>query len=99
MRLKNIYFPTIKLLGIGLGVDADYFMRSGVYGVIQQLVGLMSGLALAYIFGHFLSPAIFGEYNLVLSIVAVLTIVTIPGLNFSLLRSVSAGYDSSLVRT
>ena len=65
MRLKNIYFPTIKLLGIGLGVDADYFMRSGVYGVIQQLVGLMSGLALAYIFGHFLSPAIFGEYNLV----------------------------------
>lgn len=88
----------VTWLGVGLGIDADYFVRGGVYGLLQQGVGLVCGLIIVYAFGHFVSPAVFGEYNLMLSIISLLAIVSLPGMNTAVLQSVGQGYDRSLTR-
>lgn len=86
----------INWLGTGLGVDADYFVRGGIYGFIQQGVGLICGLAIVYAFGHFVPLAVFGEYNLLLSIISLLAVVSLPGMNTAVLQSVGQGHDGSL---
>lgn len=88
----------VTWLGTGLGIDADYFVRGGIYGLLQQGVGLVCGLIIVYAFGHFVSPAVFGEYNLLLSIISLLAIVSLPGMNTAVLQSVGQGYDRSLAK-
>ncbi len=97
--LRVIYHRVTISIQRCFGIDANYFLKGGFYSGLQQAVGLISGLILAYLFGHFASKAVFGEYNLVLSIVSIVTIVSMPGLNVSLLRSAGQGFDGSLART
>lgn len=87
----------ISWLGTSLGVDAEYFVMGGMYGVMQQAVGLVCGLVITYVFGQFVPPSVFGEYNLVLAIISLLAIVSVPGMNTAVLRSVGAGHDRSLL--
>lgn len=88
----------VALVGTSLGIDADYFVRGGIYGLLQQGVGLICGLVIIYAFGHFVPPAVFGEYNLILSIISLLAVVSLPGMNTAVLQSVGQGYDRSLIR-
>lgn len=93
---RRIYSDTVSGLSGRLGLDIGYLVRGGFYGSLQQIVGLTSGLAIAYVFGHYASKYLFGEYNLLLSIVSLFSLVSMPGLNTALLRSVGEGYDTSL---
>ncbi|MBI2010393.1 MAG: oligosaccharide flippase family protein [Candidatus Chisholmbacteria bacterium] len=95
-RSRVLYASTIDALSGRLGLDVDYLVRGGFYGGLQQIVGLTSGLVIAYVFGHYASIYLFGEYNLLLSIVSLFSLLSIPGLNTALLRSVGEGFDSSL---
>ena len=97
-KLKASYTWWVRNLGNSFGFDAGYFIKGGVAGGIQQVIGLASGLGLAYMFGHFTSRSVFGEYNLILSIIGLVAIVSIPGLNLALLQSAGRGFDSSLWR-
>lgn len=78
-------------------LDAGYFFRGGFWGTIQQSSGLISGLAVSYMFGHFTSKQVFGEYNLALSYISILTFFSLPGLDTSLVGAISMGYDGSLM--
>lgn len=95
-RLRYFYSKIVVLIQKFLGIDASYFIKGGFYGVLQQVVGVISGLVIAYSFGHFAPRSVFGEYNLALSIVSLLAIVSLPGMNVSLLRSIGKEYDASL---
>src|SRR3989344_778586 len=97
-RPKRLYTTAIDAVSVRLGIDIDYFVRGGVFGVLQQIVGLTCGLVIAYAFGHFASKTLFGEYNLLISIVSLFSLLSMPGLNTALLRSVGEGFDTSLSR-
>ncbi len=96
---KHWYRSVVQMVEVSLGIDAGYFVRGGTFGLMQQIVGLGSGLVIAYVFGHFASKAVYGEYSLILAVVAVVSIVSMPGLNTALMRSVGQGFDTSLPRT
>lgn len=92
------YYRTITYrLSRGLGLDIPYFAKNGFFSTLQQVVGLLCGLAASYLFGHYLSKEIFGQYNLALSVVALLSILGLPGLNQALIQSVSRGFNGSLI--
>ena len=86
----------IQILGKTLGIDAEYFVMGGIWGTLQQSVGLVCGLVITYAFGRFVPAAVFGEYSLVLSIISLLAVVSLPGMNAAILRSVGQGHDLSL---
>lgn len=82
-----------------LNLDTKYFAKASFYSGIQQSIGILSGIVISYFFGHFVPKNIFGEYNLILSIIGFLTIVTLPGLDSYLTRSIAQKYDSSFIRS
>ncbi len=81
-----------------LRLDIRYFVKASTYGSIAQITGILSGLVINYVFGHFASVKLFGDYSYILTVVGFLTIVTLPGLDSYLVRSVGQKFDSSLLR-
>lgn len=92
--LKNF---TMKLQVL-LHLDTRYFLKNSFLNGIQQTVGVIAGLIISYLFGHYTSKQTFGDYNLILSVLGFLTIITLPGLDEYLTRSVAQGNDSSYIR-
>lgn len=80
-------------------LDLHYFLKSSSFALFQQIIGVTCGLAVSYLFGHFVSKEIFGEYNLVLSFFGLLTFLGLPDIDTPLIRSVSQGFDGSLKET
>jgi len=82
-----------------LKLDVAYFAKGGFFTTLQQIIGVTSGLTVSYLFGHFISKELFGEYNLVLSIISMITFLSLPGIDTALTRSVGQGYDTSLLKS
>lgn len=78
-----------------LKIDASYFVGSGAYALIQQVVGLVCGLGVAYAFGHWLPKSIFGEYNLILSTLSMVMFVGMPGMNTALIKPAAKNFDGT----
>lgn len=90
-----------KLLAVANNLtqlDTRYFLKGGFWALFQQILGVSSGLLVSYLFGHFTSKTIFGEYNLVLSFLGMLTFLSLPGIDLALTRSVAMGFDASLIK-
>lgn len=83
--------PLIKRLHL----DLAYFAKGSFYSLIQQIIGVSCGLTVSYLFGHYVSKQVFGEYNLILSIVSLITFLSLPGIDNALTRSIGQGFDGS----
>lgn len=79
--------------GKKIGVDLPYFVNNGFWLVLKQLVGSICGLSLSIAFARLTTKDIFGQYQLILSIFSMVSIISIPGLNISVARSVARGND------
>lgn len=89
----------ITILSKLLKLDASYFLKGVLFALMQQIIGVSSGLLVSYLFGHFISVKIFGEYNFILSIIGLFTFLTLPGVDVALTSSIAQGYDSSLIQS
>ncbi|PCI21344.1 hypothetical protein COB64_00475 [Candidatus Wolfebacteria bacterium] len=83
-------------------LDKNKFMSSlfihGIWMTIRQVIVLGSGLALSIAFARLATQEVFGQYQLILSILSVVSIVSIPGLNMSILGSTARGFEGSFTR-
>lgn len=80
-----------------LGLDVGYFAKGTTFAFLQHAIGLAAGLLTSFTFGHFVSKTVFGEYNLVLSFLSLLTVISLPGIDSALTRSIAQGYKWSLI--
>jgi O-antigen/teichoic acid export membrane protein len=78
--------------------DYDVFIKNTSWTSINQVVTILLGIILSVIFARFTSKELFGEYNFLNSMIAIVSIVAIPGLNTSMLRSISRGMDGVYVK-
>lgn len=65
---------------------------------LRQIIVLGSGLALSIAFARLASQEVFGHYQFILSILSLVSIVSIPGLNVSILGSTARGFEGSFKR-
>lgn len=72
-----------------------YYFKNGFWVGASQGVSGFIGLLLAMTFARLATPEFYGQYQLVLSIVAMVAVISLPGLGFSLLRAVSRGFDGN----
>lgn len=91
--LDKLLNKTGKLLNI----DARYFARSGSYIGINHIVESLAKLALNIVLARELSQIVYGQYNFILSIVGTLAFLSLQGTTTSITRSVSRGYDQTVV--
>ncbi len=93
---KNIegkIYKGSKILGNKIGLDLPYFIKNGFWVMMRQVVGSIGGLLLSVVFARLATQEVFGQYQFVLSILSIVSILSIPGLNTALVRSVARGYD------
>jgi len=91
--IKCKIFEISQKWGKKIGLDLSYFVKNGFWMFLKQIVVMISGMAVSIIFARIASKEIYGNYQFFVSIFSVVSIISIPGLNNSVVRSVSRGND------
>jgi O-antigen/teichoic acid export membrane protein len=84
--------------GRRLGFDLSYFLSNGFWVVLRHSVGAASGMLVSVALAHLSGQEVFGQYQLVLSILSIASILAVPAMNTSLVQSVAKGNDGDYRR-
>lgn len=76
--------------------DMVYLARGGFWTVYGQAGTFVASFLLVWAFAHFLSPETYGTYKFALSIFAILSLSTLPGVRTALSRATARGMTGSL---
>lgn len=76
-------------------LDIAYIIKNEFWVYLRQTVTLITGLAVVVVFARLASKEVFGQYTFILALLAVVSLLSIPGLNTAVLQSVARGYDGS----
>lgn len=94
-RLLNNKF--IKRIGSYLQLDVGYFIKNYFYLALAQGIVALLGLLLSIAFARLVSKELFGQWNYIISMVGLLAIFSLPGINEAIVQAVARGYDKTLV--
>jgi O-antigen/teichoic acid export membrane protein len=97
-KLQNKLYILSKKYSKKFGFDFTYFLKNGFWMTFRQIIGMMTGLLLSVAFARLLSKDTFGQYQFVISIMSMISIISITGLNTSIIQSVARGYDGSYIK-
>lgn len=86
----NNYFSKI---GRYLAIDFLYFAKGGFWLTGAQIISVISGLLLSFIYARFLSKVAFGQYAYILSFVAFFGSFAHPGMDKAVIRAVAQGRE------
>jgi O-antigen/teichoic acid export membrane protein len=91
---------TEKLLERLKMVKEEYtvLIKNTSWMTLNQIVTVVLSMFISIIFARFTSQELFGNYNFLISIITMISIIAIPGLNTSMLRSISRGMDGVYVK-
>jgi O-antigen/teichoic acid export membrane protein len=76
--------------------DMVYLTKGGFWLSIGKVVASLSSFALAMAFANLISQQTYGNFRYVLTIFSTISILGLPGLNSSVFRSVSRGFEGAL---
>jgi len=76
-------------------VDLAYIIRSEFWVYLRQGVLLMTGLAISVTFARLAPKEVYGQYNFIFAVLAIVSLLSIPGLNNAVSRSVARGSEGS----
>src|SRR3989344_2941426 len=96
-KLKNKIYNLLKWSEQHTATDMIYLARGGFWLTLGQIVSAASSFILAIAFANLLPKETFGLYKYVLSIVGILAISTLPGINTAIIQAVARGYEGSFM--
>lgn len=76
-------------------IDLAYAIKSEFWVYLRLGIKLIIGLGVSVTFAHLASKQVYGQYNFILAILAIAYLISIPGLNHAVLRSVARGSDGN----
>jgi len=76
--------------------DMVYLTREGFWSLLGQVIGSACSFLVAVLLANILSKESFGEYRFVLSMIPVLALFALPGINTAFVRSVARGNGTDL---
>ena|SRR3989344_3094918 len=97
-KLKESGVRGLRWLEKYTKTDMVYLAQGGFWLNANQAVGVVFGLALTIAFANLIPIETYGIYRYVLSIYSLFVIVSLPGINTALLRSISHHMDGSFVK-
>ena len=77
------------------GINVHYYIASGSWVAVEQVLKMLVGLGLSVVFARFLSQETYGTYQLVIAFIGTLAIFSLPDLNTSIFSSVTHGSDGA----
>jgi len=92
---KSKLYQLTANLGKKININLKYYLKNSFWIGLRQLTGIITSLVLSVIFTRLTTKQVFGQYQFFLAILSTLSIVSIPGLNTSIIQSTARGYDGS----
>ncbi len=92
-KIRRKIYNLSKKTGDRYGFDLVYFVENGFWMVLNQSFVLFFGLVVSVLFARYFSKEVYGQYQLILSIIGFFSFFSISGLNASLIRNVAKGFD------
>lgn len=80
-----------------LNIDVHYFVKSGFWTYFGYGGSVLLRMILLVIFARFADKGFYGEYQFVSTVLWVLVLFSMPGMDTSIVQSVARGYESSLI--
>jgi len=97
LQLRERLFQTLRWSEKYTKTDMVYLASGGFWITIGQAVSSISALALAIAFANLAPQETYGTYKYLLSLAAIFSIFTLPGMNSAIAQAVAKG-DDSIVR-
>lgn len=82
-----------------LKFNAAHYLKSGWWSVVSNLVQAASGLILAMLFARWASKELFGEFQLILSIMSMAAVISLKGLDTVIIRDTAQEKEGILRRS
>ena len=95
MDYKNKLSILIDKIARAAQIDLRYFIKNGFWVAVREVFTLAMGLLVSVAFTRLTTKELYGNYELILSIFSLVSIVSISGLNAAIIRSVARGYEGS----
>lgn len=96
-----IDYAKIKFLGLlhwserWTQTDMVYLAKGGFWLTFNKIIGTITSLALAMAYARLLPQETYGLYKYILSIMGIISIIALPGVNSAIQRSVALGLEGS----
>jgi len=98
-KRERISKYTKKLGQDYIGVsNINYYLKSGFWLSAKQAVSILLSLVVSVLYARFLSKELFGQFGVIISLVGVVSIFALPGLNVALTKASAQGKDGSLMK-
>lgn len=81
-----------KLSGI-LGLDLNYFIKGGSWIALSVFATTIGGIILSSLFSRFWPPDVYGQFSFLMSVLALMSFTTVPGLTPMVVQEVAKGND------
>ena len=79
-------------------INWTYFVKGGLWLSLADIVAKGSAILLSVAFARLVSKEFYGQYKFIFSILGMLAVFSLPGLNTAITQSVARGYNSSFFR-
>ncbi|MCK5633035.1 oligosaccharide flippase family protein, partial [bacterium] len=76
--------------------DLRYLLKNGFWQTIGQIIAMIASLITMRAFAYWIPKETFGAYQYVLSIISILAIFTLPGMQNALMRAIAKGKEGTL---
>jgi len=95
-RIKHFFRELLNRGSSYFGLDLKYFVSGGFWKTIGAAVTNILGALLMVAFANFLPKETYGLYRYILSLVGILTMFSLTGMNISVVQAVAAGNEGAL---
>ncbi len=97
-KIKNKIYNFLRWSERYTKTDMVYFTKGNFWLTLSQIGGMLSSFILTLVMANLLDQNVYGAYKYILSIISVITITSLPGMNIAAFRSASRGYEGTLKR-
>ncbi len=94
-KLKNRVYQFLRKTQKYTGTDNVYLAKGGSWLTLGQVISTVASFLLAVAFANLLDPTTYGNYRYVLSIIGILGILSLPGLNTAITQATARGLEGS----
>ncbi len=95
-KLKNTIYKILRKSEKWAQTDMVYLAKNSFWLTISKVIGTLTALGLAVAYANLLPKEVYATYKYILSVASLLAIFSLPGINTSLMRSVTLGFEGSV---
>jgi O-antigen/teichoic acid export membrane protein len=94
-KIQNLVYRLLRKSESYTHTDMVYLAKGGFWLTLGQFIASGASFLLAIAFANLLPKEIFGDYRYILSLLGILTIFTLTGINTAVIQAVARGLEGS----